>query len=139
MGQLAIGGNLTAGPPDGVSTGFPGLRLTIPLLFLQGASGMAYNVATGILQRNLNSPNAFADLQGVGADDTVTKGSFLYLKASTDLIVRITTDDGVGGDVEAEIPVSGGPLLLPFQASKFLKALAAKGSGTLEYFVCGLV
>jgi hypothetical protein len=139
MGQLTIGGNLTAGPPQGVNTGFPGIRATIPLTFLQGSEGIGYSVATGILQRTLNSPSAFAELQGVGADDTVTHGSFLYFKSGSDVIVRVTTDDGNGGDVEAEIPINGGPLIIPFQSGKFLKALAAKGSGVLEYFVCGLI
>ena len=138
MGQLTIGGSLAAGPPQGVNNGFPGGRITIPLSFGQGTDGLAFNVATGILSRNVQSLSSFVPLQGVGDTDTVTKGAFLYFKSSTDIELRITLDDGVGGDKVIDgITVNGGPFIWPFSSSKFLKLLEAKGSGQVEYFVCG--
>jgi hypothetical protein len=139
MGQLTIGGSLAAGPPQGVSNGFPGGRITIPLAFAQSSEGLAFNVATGILSRNVNSPGSFVALQGVGPTDTVTKGAFLYFKSATDIDLRITLDDGSGGDtVITPMTINGGPFIWPFSASKFLKLLEVKGSGLVEYFVCGL-
>jgi hypothetical protein len=93
-----------------------------------------YGQATGVLSRTISSPSAFIDLGEPG--NAVTKATFLYLKSDAPLDVRLTTDDGSGGDVVAVVPVEG-LCLLEFSSSKHLKLLEVQGSGRLEYFVSG--
>lgn len=106
----------------------------MPLRFRENTKG--FSVATGVLTRKLNSVGSFVALQGVGATDTVTKGTFLYFKSDALIELRLTTDDGVGGSVVAIIPPSGF-VMLELDATKFLKLLEARGVASLEYFVCG--
>lgn len=123
------------GPPAGGET-FPGTTFAAPLLLRTNPKG--FNCATGILQRQIaTNVGVYATLSGVGATDTVTKGNTLYLKTNSTLLVRLTTDDGVGGSVTAVIPVSGF-CMLEFDDSKYLKLVEVSGSALLEYFVCGL-
>lgn len=136
--QLLITGSLIAGPPEGVSTGFDTMRVNEPLLFTpDGVEGVGFGVGTGILKRNVASPAAFVALQGVGATDTVTRGKVLYLKTNAPMLIRISNDDGAGGTTTATIPIEGGPMLLRFQAAKFLKLLEVQGSGQLAYLIVG--
>ncbi len=134
MGVLRLAGSIDAGPPSSTSESFPASSFSVPLRFRENTKG--FSVATGVLTRNLASPGAFVALQGVGPTDSVTKGTFLYLKSDALIDVRVTTDDGVGGSVLAIIPPSGF-VLLELDATKFLKLLEAKGTARLEYFVCG--
>lgn len=135
MGLLEVSGSLDAGPPSvTASDSFPGAAVTVPLRLPAGRK--TYSVATGVLPRNLSSPLSFAVIDGVGAGNAVTQGTFLYLRASQAFELRITTDDGLGGSVVTTLPVST-LLLLEFDSVKFLKLLEAKGTTQLEYFVCG--
>jgi hypothetical protein len=136
MGQLSLSGVLQAGPANPVDGQFPGSALTVPLSFISGTK--QYVPGTGVLQRNVASPGAFAALDGVGAAATVTAGHFLYLKANAPMIVQLTCDDGLGGTVVAEVPVYG-LLMLEFPATQPLELLKVKGTGMLEYMVVGNV
>jgi hypothetical protein len=133
MGQLKLEGSLVAGPPFSTDT-FPGGVTTHPLNTYANPKG--FQVATGVLTRNLNSivsPLVFPEL---GADASVTKATFLYMKSDAPMAATLTTDDGAGGDVVAVVPIQG-ILVVEFQDAKFLKELAVQGSGKLEYFMCG--
>ncbi len=135
MGVLSLEGNLLAGPPTVSSESFPGGRIDIPLRLLEGR--MTFDVATGILPRRLASALSFAPLQGVGPTDTVRKGAFLYFKSDQAIDLRITTDDGLGGDVLTVLPAVRLIVGMQFDPTKFLKLLEGKGLAQLEYFICG--
>lgn len=133
MGQLKVEGALVAGPPQATDV-FPAGVLTHPLSTAQNPKG--FQVATGVLTRNLNSAAAFLAFAELGANAAVTRGTFLYMRSDAVIDVRITTDDGAGGDVVSVIPLQG-LLILEFPGSKYLKLLEVQGSGKLEYFISG--
>lgn len=134
MGVLKVSGSLDAGPPSVTSESFPGASLSVPLRLPAGSK--SFSVATGVLQRKLNSALAYVALDGVGSASAVTHGSFLYLRSDQAFSLRLTTDDGSGGSVLTVFPVAT-LLLLEFDSSLFLKLLEAKGVANLEWFVCG--
>ena len=131
MGQVSVSGALTAGPPQGSA----GSLYNTTLQLVQPQKGFV--VSTGILAAALASPSAFVTLAGIGASSIVTKGDTLYLRSADEVTLRITTDDGVGGNVVATITIQG-TVLLEFSATKFLKLLEAKGTvSSFEYFASG--
>ncbi len=135
MGQLRLEGSFDAGPPSATSDSFPGASFSVPLRFRENTK--AFTFASGVLQRRLNSVGSFVPIQGVGPDDSVTKGTFLYLRSDASFSLRLTTDDGSGGSVVTTFPV-GGFCMLELDPLLFLKLLEAKGSANLEYFVSGV-
>lgn len=135
MGQVSLSGVLTAGPTGTGDAVFPAATFTTPLGLLNGTAKQ-FGVATGILTRNLNSTGAFVTLDGVGAAATVTQGSFLYFKADGAIDLRITTDDGAGGQDVVVVPVHG-LAILEFSTTKPLELLEAQGAARLEYLVAG--
>jgi hypothetical protein len=96
----------------------------------------AFNAATGILSYQVNAPSVYQTLEGVGVGRTVTRGNFLYFKCNTQLSLRLTTDDGVGGSVVSVVPVYG-LVVLEIDDAKYLKLLEVLGSGLVEYLVSG--
>ena len=136
MGQLNISGALTSGPTSVSSEGaFPSAVFTVPLGW-RGGSNKSAAVATGVLTQNLNSPSAFVKLAGVGPTAPVTQGDTLYFKSTSAIELRITTDDGAGGQ-EIYTLKPFGLFILEFSADKLLELLEAQGTGILEYFVSG--
>lgn len=134
MGKLDVSGVLTAGP-QAAGDSFPSANMTAQLKAKNNDRG--FNAATGVLQRRLSvSSPTYAALSGVGASDTVTKGTFLYLKSDGPILIRLTHDDGVGGNTTVILPLEG-MTVIEFQDTKYLKLLEAQGSALLEYFVCG--
>jgi hypothetical protein len=135
MGQINVTGALVAGPPASGEV-FPGASSNIPLSL--ASNPKIAGVMTGCLTRLIASPGGFVTLSGVGATDTVTHGDTLYLKCDAELSVRLTQDDGLGGNVVSTLFLSGANLL-EFSPTKFLKLLEVKGTATIEYFVSGLI
>ncbi len=136
MGILRFLGTLCGGPPTVCDSGqFPSSVFLVDLSFA-GGHDKQYDPATGVLRRNISSPTAFLPLTGLGPSDVVTKGDFLWMKASSPMLLQITSDDGSGGDVVAVIPI-GGVFVLEARDDKFLKTIALQGSGSVEYLVTG--
>lgn len=133
MSALNLTGALTAGPSSGGET-FPGTSMQVPLAFAEGSKTLG--AATGILTKTISSPAAYVALTGVGALNTVTQGSFLYFKGRGTFLLRLTTDDGVGGTVVSVVPVQG-MLMVEFPTTRPLELLEVQGSGLIEYFVSG--
>ena len=137
MGQLQLSGNLTSGPPQGSEFSQGRMMINIALALKGGAGCKAFGSATGVQTRNLNSANAYVVLSGIGPDDTVTHGDTLYVFVPQPILVRLTTDDGQGGDVVSVIPVDG-LMMIEFNQVRFLKLLEAQGvCNGVEYFVSG--
>ena len=133
MGQLKVEGNIIAGPPQSTNT-FPAAVFTTPLFTAENPKG--FQVGTGVLTRNLNSGLAYVTFPELGGAAAVTKGTFFYMRSDGVVSVRITTDDGLGGDVVAVIPLQG-LLILEFPPNLFLKKIEVQGSSKLEYLVTG--
>lgn len=134
-GQLKIGGSLIGGPADAVQGIFPGASFAAQLGFGAG-DAKAFGACTGVLTRQVASPSAFVQLEGVGSDRTVTEGNLLYFRCNANMSLRITTDDGSGGNVVSVVPVSG-LVVIEFDDAKFLKLLELQGTGPVEYLVSG--
>lgn len=133
MGQVSLSGALIVGPPS-AGDGFPASLYNTPLSTLQSPKQAA--VATGVVTRQLNSPNSFTALQGVGSTDTVTHGDTIYFKCNGQVSIRLTFDDGNGGSTTAVIPVMG-LYFAEIQTGKYLKLLEAQGSASIEYMISG--
>ena len=136
MGQLSLSGTLTAGP--GVSIGggqFPSSTATAQLgLRVEPSS---YTAATGVLQFVLSSPASYVQLGGV--DETigpVKRCTFLYLRAPSAILLRITRDDGLGGNLVSEEDHQG-LFVKEWPADNFVKLVEARGESALEYFASG--
>lgn len=138
MGQISLSGTIVAGPPcGGCCDGFGGTATTIPLSL--STTPKNFGAATGTIQQQVNvaSPS-FGVLHGVGAGETVTKADVLAFKTASPLVLRLTTDDGSGGDVVAVVPVQGS-IVWEFPTNLFLKKLEVQGSGQIEYFLSGQI
>jgi len=131
MGQINLSGSITAGPTSGNGGVFPGASMVVPLGFAQNPKG--YQRATGILERSL-ALGVYTDLGEPG--NTVTQATFLYLRSDAVIDLRLTTDDGVGGNVISVVPVHG-LAMFEFPSTKYLKTLEALGTGKVEYFLSG--
>lgn len=88
------------------------------------------------LKRSINSPGSFVPLSAVGPTGDVTHGELLYLTSNAPISLRLTTDDGLGGDVVAIREISS-LVLQDFPPAKFLKGLEVKGIATIAYLVTG--
>lgn len=135
MGQLSLEGSLVGGPASVTDSSFPASLFQVSLGFADGKNKQ-FNNASGVLTRTLASPGAFVVLSGVGSTDTVVQGTALYFKCNSDMLLEVTTDDGVGGSVVAVLPVRG-VVVLEVTDLKFIKGLRCKGSGPVEYLVAG--
>lgn len=125
---------MVGGPPIVSDSTFPSARFDARITLRDGTK--SFNAATGILSYQLNSPVAYFTLEGVGANRTVTRGNFLYFKTQNQMLIRTTTDDGLGGNVLSVIPVYG-LVVIEFDDAKYLKLLEAQGTGLVEYLVSG--
>lgn len=138
MATLQLTGSLVAGSSCATSCGDSSGTLTLPLSF--PACGKQYQVSIGSppgSPRVINSPLAFVAIGSIGASGDVTRAEFLYLAGEGVLDVEFTTDDGLGGNVVAVIPLDAGPAMWPFPSTKYLKGLRVRGSGRLAYFAAG--
>lgn len=127
---VTLKGTLLAGPPKASCNGFPsGL---VNAAFELTPPNKAADVST-YGSPNLNSALAYSELPGVG--DTVTRGTFLYVRTQNKMLVRIT-QAGDSGDVVSVMYVQG-LFIQEFPAGNYLKLLEAQGVGVIEYFASG--
>src|SRR4051812_46162565 len=123
-------GALLSGPVKSASGTFP-VGLVNITFGLKPANKVAAVSSKSV--RNLASPNAFSTLHGVGPNEDVTQANFLFLQTDNPIDVRITADDGSGGDVVSVVSVDG-LLLVEKPSNKFIKLLEAQGTGVIECF-----
>lgn len=134
MGQLKVLGSLVAGPPASITAALPSTVATASLSTKTDPKG--YGRATGILERQ-ETYSAFTDLGEPG--HVVTQAHFLYFRSDGPVQLRLTFDDGVGGDVVSVVPVDG-LFLGEYDEAKFLKQLELHTAGLpvqFEYFLSG--
>lgn len=134
MGTITVEGNLNGGPGT-VSEGFPSASFNASLRLISSPKG--FGAATGVLSVRLNSPSAFAPLAGV--PDNCQRANFFYLKCDTAIALRLTFDDGIGGDTLVVLPAVRGLFVAEFDDVKFLKLIEAQGSAQLEWLASGNV
>lgn len=93
-----------------------------------------FSAATGLLSRNINSPSLYVELTAIGSARDVEEADFFYFRTNADtFMVRLTFDDGSGGDSVQELPLAG-ELLIQINPDRFLKKAEVKGTGTITYF-----
>ncbi len=130
---VTLQGTLLAGPAKGSSAGFPTGLVNAEFTLRPSSKGAAVSVYD---VRNLSSPSGFLTLRGVGAGETVTQATTLYLRTESPMQVRLTYDDGSGGSRTATLDVEG-LCILEAPSTKFIKLLEASGVGVVEYFASG--
>jgi hypothetical protein len=98
-----------------------------------------YNAATGILQQQIaTAAGVYVTLATVGTGGVVTKADTLCLKTNGPVLLRLTTDDGLGGSVVAILPIDG-MATLEFNSNRYLKLAEISGSALIEYFASGQI
>lgn len=130
---VTLQGTLLAGPAKSSDSAFPSGLINASFALkpsTKPAPVSVYDV------RNLASPSSFVQLRGIGTNETVTKGNTLYLRTDAAMTLRLTFDDGAGGDVVSTFPVDG-LFIVEASDAKFLKLAEAQGVGVVEYFASG--
>ena len=130
---INLSGAINVGPADVSDTTFP---TGVNVVSLALRSGERKNAAVNDKGARSLTAAVFTDLRCVGPGEAVTKGTFLYVRSSTAMQIRMTTDDGTGGNVVAIVPIYG-PMVIEFDETKFLKLLEGLGTGVIEYLVSG--
>jgi len=92
-------------------------------------------LGTGPSTRSINSSGAFVALEGAGT--SVLRADFLYLHSNATVDIRLTVDDGSGGDVVLDPIPHRGLLIKEFPAEKYLKLVEVKGVAQIAYLVSG--
>jgi hypothetical protein len=130
---VVLSGSIIAGPTGAGDCGFPSgiTNIVFSSYPPQKSSG-----AKTSNSKTVNSASVYVALDGVGTGETVTQGNFLYLRSTSPLLVRLTTQPTSGGDVVAVVPIHG-VMILEFPAANYLKLLEVQGVGTVEYLVSG--
>lgn len=126
-------GTLVAGPPKAASGTFPAGLVSIAFTLKPPNKSAPVSVKS---VRNLSSPSTYATLRGIGDGEDVAQATFLFLQTDNSIDVRVTCDDGSGGDVVSVVSVDG-LLIMEKPANKFIKLLEAQGTGVVEYFASG--
>ncbi len=132
MGQVSLSGALQGGPAGAAESSFPAASLLIPLKLSADPKG--FQQASGVLTRVLTDANVFVELGPVGRD--VPRANLLYIKASGNYRLRLTFDNGMGGDVVVTSDQTGF-YLAEYPATLFVKKVEVAAAATIEYFASG--
>lgn len=131
--------------PQGASDGsqFPSASTTIPFGLNTSPNAKPVQASTGRILRQINSPSAFVQLDGVGTGDAVTQASTVYLRVRTPAWqARITFNNpaNVMSPIVSVLPIAGVLLLEPDYASGFfVTKVEIQGSGSVELYASGLM
>lgn len=132
---VTLTASLTAGPTAAGDTSFPRSTTTLP--FGLSPASKAYTVDTGASSASVSSPSTFVALPGVAAAGPVTQAAFLYLSTQVPFLAELTFTAPSGPDIVSVVPVSGILIVEP-DSSHPLVGIRVQGSGTIEYYACGL-
>lgn len=106
MGIVALTGSIVAGPPGSGLGNFPASTFQDALLLgVAGSQGKPYTYSADSTSRQVNSPNAFAPIAGIGPGGDVARVDTLYFKTNAPVLLQKTFDDGTG---RTPGPVGGG-------------------------------
>lgn len=132
MAHVVLSGTIVAGPATAGDSVLPKGVATIDL----ATSPDPKSAAVYLKGNRAFASGAFADTGWVGTGKDVVSGNLLFIKADGEMSFRLTTDDGLGGNVVSVVPVDGS-LLVEFPSTKFLKLVEALGTANVEYIVSG--
>ena len=138
--SVTLLGTLTAGPQGVCEGGFPSGILQLAF----GLAGSCPGAGTKPALRkfwsfvNVNSPSpAFVTLDGVGTGQSVTQANTLYLRTTTQMLMRFTFANPAGGpDIVSQVPVQG-LHIAEYPLNGYLKLVEAQGIGGIEFFASG--
>lgn len=129
---VTVKGTLLAGPPKSSCNGFPSALVNAAFELTPPNKSAAVSCYGS---PNVNTPSSFVELDGVGPGNTVTQGTFLYIRTTGPMTIRITQGSG-GGAVVSTLLIQG-LYIQELQAGTPLTLLEAQGVGVIEYFVSG--
>lgn len=132
-GIIDLSGTLIAGPQTVVDSTFPSMQSTVSLHTSPSPKG--WNVCTGVLSRNVNSPSAYVALEGVGPTATVVNADFLYLRSNATLKLKITQTDGLTTLVSEQY--FSGLKVIELPSTNCAVLVEVKGTATIEYLASG--
>lgn len=132
MGQVSISGALQGGPTGVSEAAFPAASILVPMKLSTDPKG--FQQASGVLTRVLSDANVFVELGPIGRD--VPRVNFLYVKGGGDYRLRLTFDDGMGGDVVVTSDQTGF-YMAEFPTTRFVKKVEIAAAITIEYFASG--
>lgn len=132
-GIIDLSGTIIAGPQTVVDSTFPSMQSTAGLHTTPSPKG--WNVCTGLLSRNVNSPSAYVPLNGIGPTGDVVNADFLYLRSNATLKLRITQTDGLGTLVSEQY--FSGLKIIEFPSTNCAVLVEVKGTATIEYLASG--
>jgi hypothetical protein len=132
MAQVSLDGTVTIGPQSSSGGGVPAAINSVAFSTTPSPKPAQVYIET---TRNVQSPSAYVELTGIGTTDTITRANFLYFKAASPVMLRLTMVD-TPSDIVAEEWVSG-VIVHEFPDDHALKLLEVKGSGTVEYMASG--
>lgn len=129
--SVKIQGELSLGPVGEVSEGtFPASVASVPLSLLPESKPAA------VSQRGTRKGEGAYETVFDATLDAVTEGNLVYVRVTAAGLIRITTDDGAGGNVVATLPIKG-VHLHEYDPAKFVKKVEVNVSGTFEYIISG--
>ncbi len=133
MGEQAqLSGTLTVSPASTGESQFPSGVTSIA--FNLNPAQKSFNVGTGGQPINVNSPNAFIAIPGIGAaPGPVTQASLLYFRSNVPMRIRLT----YSGDATPYVSYVNGLLIVEVDPTFPVTKVEVQGAGTLEYFVVG--
>lgn len=124
-GSIVIGaqgaGDCSGSGTTNISFGATPAQLSAPV--------SAYNVL------NVNSPNSFQALPGIGSTSAVTQGGFLFIRTKAAMMLRLVYYTG-SGNVTVDVPVCG-PFIWQVPSSNYLVSASIQGTGQVEVLVSG--
>jgi hypothetical protein len=132
MGQARLDGSLQAGPPAVTEGTFPASTFSVPIALTPNPKG--YLVSDATLSRRINSVPWIA-LSGLGATDSVTEASTIYLRSDSPLDVRIT--QSIDDVLVVSTSRLHGTLLREFPSSDPATLVEVKGNATIDFYVQG--
>jgi len=136
MGQAKLQGSFVVGPTVVTDSSFPNGVSTATLATTPDPKPS--QVDSGLKVRNLNSPNAYVALSGVGVTDDVTNGDTFYFRCRSPVLLRLTFYNPLqpGSPVVSVIPVMG-THVCEYPQDRYLTLVEVQGSGQIEYLVSG--
>jgi hypothetical protein len=139
--NLSITGTLVEGPASAQDGQFPAATVQTPFALNTGANAKPVAVSTGMKLRNINSPNAFVALSGVGLTDDVTQAHTVYMRvAAGGFQFRVTFHNPVGADIVSVLPAGGLFIFEPdANGGYYVKLLEVQGAGQIEVYAAGAI
>jgi hypothetical protein len=141
MPGVTLEATLVETPPSASDgTCFPSTSTSIPFALNTAPQPKQVQASTGRILRTINSPSSFVTLEGIGASDSVTNASTVYVRVRCGSFqLRLTFHNPAGSPIVSIIPFAGIFVFEPDVAGQYNVTLAElMGVGQVETYASGL-